>query len=267
MASSKTDKQWNRWAEQNPYLGVLGVESSAIDDSSVRDQFFQSGEAHIEAVIDRVKTYFGEFPKSATALDFGCGVGRLLIPLARRFQSVHGIDIAAKMLQIAKQNTSDFSNVSLVTSLDEIEKTNGGFEFVHSYIVLQHIRPQYGMPIIQQMMGMLKPGGIFALHFTTGDNNKLRSALNWMRYRIPVLHWAYNIARRRPWREPVTEMNVYSTFAVLEMAKKVGCDSAVATSFDQNGHCGIMLIGKVTKTVPKRKELRDHCRRRHGHDQ
>ncbi len=247
MQKSTTDRQWDKWAEGNPYLGVLGIESGAMDDAAVREKFFASGETHIADVIGRIDARLGGLDGKAAALDFGCGVGRLLRPLAKRFAAVTGVDVAARMLELSRANTAEFANVSLVSSLAEAGADGRRYDLVHSYIVLQHIRPDQGLPLIRELIGLVRPGGAFALHFTTGDSRQLRSALNWVRYRLPPVHWAYNAARRRALTEPITEMNKYDVFTILDAAKDAGCDGAFALPIDQNGHRGIMLVGKIER--------------------
>ena len=69
--------------------------------------------------------------------------------------------------------------------------------------------------------------------------------MNAMRYRLPPLHWAYNLARFRPINEPITEMNRYDAYQILQIARAAGCDGAFTVPVDQNGHKGIIFIGKV----------------------
>jgi SAM-dependent methyltransferase len=248
MKRTVTDRQWDKWANDDPYRGVLGVDTSSLNDDEVKAAFFESGERHIAYVLGLVDTFLGGANKSSAALDFGCGVGRLLRPLASRFDRVTGIDIAPKMLEIAQSNLADFNNIQLSTDLGAIAQTGNKFGFVHSYIVLQHIRPKQGEPIIEQLVDLVDDGGIFALHVTTGDSNPLRSRMNWVRYRFPPAHWAYNAARKRPVTESITEMNTYDTFRILEITKAAGCAATLTVPFNQNGHKGIMFIGKIEKS-------------------
>jgi SAM-dependent methyltransferase len=245
MARSTTDKQWDKWAEADPYRGVLGIDTSAMSTDETRAAFFDSGARHIDDVMARVDRYLGGLQRRDAALDFGCGVGRLVRPLAERFATVTGVDIAPKMLEIAAQNTAVSGNVTFSQTLATVTDSGARFDLVHSYIVLQHIRPEQGEPIIRELIGLVRPGGVFALHFTTGDSKSSRAAMNWVRYRVAPVHWAYNVVRSRPWNESITEMNRYDVFTVLEMAKQAGCEATVAVSIDQNGHKGVMLVGKV----------------------
>jgi SAM-dependent methyltransferase len=247
MKRSVTDRQWDKWAKDDPYRGVLGVDTQSLSDEDVKSAFFESGERHIAYVLDLVDTFLGGTDKSSAALDFGCGVGRLLRPLASRFDKVTGIDISPQMLEIARSNLAEFKNVDLATNLDAFTEAGQSFGLVHSYIVLQHIRPKQGEPIIKQLVDLVADGGIFALHVTTGDSNPVRSRMNWIRYRFPPAHWAYNAARKRPVNESITEMNTYDTFRILEIAKVAGCAATLAVPFNQNGHKGIMFMGKVDR--------------------
>jgi hypothetical protein len=59
MTKSATDKQWDKWGKLNPYLGVLGIESSSMDQAEVEAAFFSSGEKHIAGVMDTISHHFG----------------------------------------------------------------------------------------------------------------------------------------------------------------------------------------------------------------
>ncbi len=50
-----------------------------------------------------------------TALDFGCGVGKYLPPLAARFQRVLGVDHSEPLLAVARRDHGDLANVTLRT--------------------------------------------------------------------------------------------------------------------------------------------------------
>lgn len=175
------------------------------------------------------------------ALDFGCGVGRLLPPLAEHFQTVHAIDVSPDMIELARSNTYDIDNIKFHLELDSVKDE---LDFINSFIVFQHIHPTQGMLIIQKLMSMLRSGGVMALHVTTGDSRPIRAIANWARYRITPLHWIYNLVRGRPVSEPITEMNKYIVFDILEMGKKYGFEGAYVKSIDQNGHRGVLIFAQ-----------------------
>ncbi len=240
--ASATDRQWEKWGSHNPYRGVLGVETSQMDDRS-RSEFFASGEQHIAQVFDLLTRHFGPFSRQSSALDFGCGVGRLLAPLASRFERVVGVDISPSMLREARGNLGERPSIELVQGLENVP-TTPTFDLVHTYIVMQHIRPKQGMAIIAGLLDRVAPGGAYAIHMTIGDMKPWRRRLNALRYRFAPAHWAYNLVRRRPLAEPITEMNTYNLAAVFDLLRARGCAPALVQSYDQNRHIGAMLLGR-----------------------
>ena len=65
-------------------------------DGEAVDRFFASGRDTTAWMLDQVA---GELPGRDLALEIGCGIGRLLIPMARRFSRVIGVDVAPTMLK------------------------------------------------------------------------------------------------------------------------------------------------------------------------
>lgn len=243
MKTSSTDKEWNNWGKKNPYLGVLGFESSQMGRKEIEAAFFESGEAHISSVMDIIAHYFPNSLRSEAALDFGCGVGRLILPLSRRFNKVTGVDISPAMIELAKAHVVSNSNVDFVQQVSKIDPTRR-YDLVHSYIVLQHIRPEQGYPIIASLIDRVAPGGFFALHLTVGDLRAGRRRLNALRYRLRPIHWVYNLARKRPWDEPITEMNRYDLAKLMELMRGKYDGELILRYFNQNEHVGVMLIGR-----------------------
>jgi hypothetical protein len=76
-----TDKAWEAWAKIDPYYAVLTDERFRAGNDP--GEFFDSGEKHIDQAFRTITSIAPAFAPQA-AIDFGCGVGRLLIPLSRR---------------------------------------------------------------------------------------------------------------------------------------------------------------------------------------
>jgi SAM-dependent methyltransferase len=239
---SNTNEHWKRWAEQDPYHGVLGrgFGIGDIEKPEVRELFFRQGEAHIDKVLGHARQMAQI--RMDDALDFGCGVGRLVQPLLGKYRRVAGVDIAPRMLEIARENCGEPDRLTLVNSLDALEADGRQFDLVHSYIVLQHIKPGTGLQIMEQMIRLTRPGGVVALHFTVGDIQKRRRVLNAFRYRIPPLHWAYNVSTKRPWNLPMSEMNAYPVRDVLALFRTQASPDFTGWTVNQGGHQGMMLI-------------------------
>src|SRR5947209_3829172 len=69
--------------------------------------FRASGEREVEDILlnDVV------VPPQATVLEIGCGIGRLLRPMAARFQRVIGFDVSSKMIEQSRTYLADVTNV------------------------------------------------------------------------------------------------------------------------------------------------------------
>ena len=92
-----TDRDWEQIGRTKPYHGVLANPQFLNPGPEDLRDFFTSGERDIRRVLASLRKAFGPFePKSA--LDFGCGVGRLLIPLARECGHAFGVDVSEPML-------------------------------------------------------------------------------------------------------------------------------------------------------------------------
>jgi len=159
-------------------LGQEDAHWSVITDDRFRkhsitghlDDFFAMGEADIarvEASLARVGLALSDIE---TAMDFGCGVGRLSIPLARRTSHVLGVDISAAHLQEAKANVEnigcrniEFFKASSVADIRELQE----FDLIISLIVLQHNPPPVMLEILNALCERVKPGGYLYIQAQT----------------------------------------------------------------------------------------------------
>ena len=107
FTSKDSDSHWERFGEQDPYFGVLSSEefkSNRLDDAT-REIFFVSGEEHVDHVFTTIKTHITPDFHASKALDFGCGVGRIIIPLAKRCDEAVGVDVSIAMLEEALKSS------------------------------------------------------------------------------------------------------------------------------------------------------------------
>jgi SAM-dependent methyltransferase len=159
------DRAWRWWGEHDPYYAVLTTEAfrHGVVEAS-RGAFFESGEAHISWLMGRIAERFGVV-QHGRALDFGCGVGRLLMPLAGRFAEAVGVDISPGMLREAVRRCREqaVSNAVLLPAEPGWPTRAGSFDLVNSHLVLQHIPKRQGMRTIDCLLGLVRPGGVAAL--------------------------------------------------------------------------------------------------------
>jgi SAM-dependent methyltransferase len=150
---SRMRNDWDQRAAEDYRLHI------ATGHAGSEETFRASGEQDLEGIVlDGVV-----LERSAEVLEIGCGVGRLLVPLARRVAIAHGVDISPVMIEKSKSYAAEAPNVR--TAL-----TNGTFPYladasldlVFSFIVFQHIPNR--APIrryVEEAARVLKPGGVF----------------------------------------------------------------------------------------------------------
>ncbi|WP_203310504.1 class I SAM-dependent methyltransferase [Sphingomonas beigongshangi] len=214
-----TDTAWERWGRTDPYYGVLSVPKFRGASSSTAEGFFESGDAFIRDRLEEATVAFGQFNRSR-ALDFGCGVGRLLIPLTRHFEQAVGVDISQSMRAECQRNLDarGLTNAILVQSDDALSETAGSFDFVNSYIVLQHIPVDRGYRIIERLLSVVAPSGVISLQFTVHRGDRRHQALlYWAQRFIPGVQMLTNAVKGRALGEPLVEMNEYDLAHVLAL--------------------------------------------------
>lgn len=222
-----TDRDWEAWGRDDPYFGVLSSEefrTSTLSDEA-RRAFFVSGERHVERVLSIIRDSFAPAFVPGRTLDFGCGVGRLLIPFARTSREATGIDISPSMLAETARNCAEqgVSNVILARSNDRLDGVPAEFDLVHSYIVLQHIPPDRGHALIAALAGRVARGGFLVLQFPHSRTTSWPvNLLTWMRYRFPPLNALRNLVRRRPIGEPAMQLHAYDLARVLDTLDRAG---------------------------------------------
>jgi len=132
--------KWEQFAQDDPYSYILT--SLKGEDAG---EFWKSGERTIqEEFFPLLKTHD---VRPLVALELGCGVGRLAVPLAHRFREVVGVDISRGMIERATSFARDngIANVSYsaisgpVDFLRQGGKHADGCDFIYSLLVFQHI--------------------------------------------------------------------------------------------------------------------------------
>lgn len=161
--------EWEDLARSEPYFAVLTHDGAGSVDANriATDAFLETGEADISSLIPAIESMLGRALPLASALDFGCGAGRLTLPLARRAATVVACDIAPTMLEHARRNAqhAGLHNVTFIESTDLTRARDGQFDFVCSLLVFQYIPTAAGYATIRTLLRLLTPGGIAALQF------------------------------------------------------------------------------------------------------
>jgi 2-polyprenyl-3-methyl-5-hydroxy-6-metoxy-1,4-benzoquinol methylase len=210
LLGDHSDRAWRWFGKHDPYYGVLSDSQYRKENLTAErfQSFFDSGRAHVDRVLGLVSHHLGDI-RTESCLDFGCGVGRIVVPLAARFRRVTGIDISRAMIDEASRNCERFgvNNVEFLRTPDE---AGGRYDLVHSYIVLQHIPVRRGMAIIDRLVNLLAPSGACFLHVTIGRKaGVFRDLATFLRKNIKPLHCLLNAYEGKRLNEAYMQSNEY----------------------------------------------------------
>lgn len=253
----KSDRAWESFGRTDPYFGVLSHDRfhRADMEGPDRREFFATGEAHIDDIGRVIHDLLGVSLAPRRALDFGCGVGRVVIPLSRISGEVVGMDVSPSMLREAQRNCqlASVGNVHFLPSDDQLSQVNGAFDFIHSHIVFQHIPPRRGEMIIGRMLDHLEPGGVGAIHLTYSRRlTGWRRFQEWALQSLPLVHNLANVLRGRSYSYPLMQMNDYDLNRVLKILQEHACRWVHLRFSDHAGFLGVMMFFK-------RDGIRDGC--------
>ncbi len=153
-------RNWEAFGHADPLFGVLS-DPTKFGGKWDLEEFFETGHAHIRKLLRILGERNVSFVPGA-CLDFGCGVGRLTIPLSTHFERTVGVDVAKSMIQPARRHLKPGDRCDFVLNRhpDLRQFPSGTFDFVHTCLVLQHIPPEVTRRYIGEFFRIARPGGL-----------------------------------------------------------------------------------------------------------
>ncbi len=153
------ESAWESLAQRDALHAILTDETKAGGRWDVAE-FMGTGDAEIETVLRHLDG-LGCTPEwNGTALDFGCGVGRLTQALGRQFAACVGVDISRSMIEKA-QSLNQYDHCRYVQNSEvRLPFADASFSFIYSNIVLQHIPPRLAKEYLREFVRVLTPGGM-----------------------------------------------------------------------------------------------------------
>src|SRR3990172_8848557 len=243
-----TDKDWEQIGKSDPYYGVLTFEQfhSAQENPITLKDFWKSGEVYVQEILEIVHDNISKNFKPKKVLDFGCGVGRILIPLCSKAEWVTGVDVSQGMIDEAQKNCErlQISNVDFIKGDYHFAKQSEKFDFIHSFIVFQHIPVKRGTKIFKELLTSLEEDGIGVIHFTYF--RRARTFNNFAYYLIKnsvFLSGIWNIVHKKSFSDPVMQMNLYDLNKIFQFLQAAGCHR-ICVRFTNHGekYFGVLLI-------------------------
>ncbi len=154
-------REWNEIADIDPMWAILSRPDKKHSKWSV-EEFYATGREEIDEAIALVERSHAAL-RWNTALDFGCGVGRLSVALSDRFEFVTGVDISSSMIDQARASWTSKHNLTFVVNerSDLSVFADESFDFVYSARVLQHMpTAQLALDYVAEFVRVLRPGGV-----------------------------------------------------------------------------------------------------------
>ena len=148
-------------------------------DGATRDWNFAKGRHELATLAAEIESVTGCTLESRRALDFGCGGGRLALPLAERCQHVYGLDISPGELRVADRGAKrmNLSNVEWLNAR-VLAELSGRYDLVLSVWVFQHIPSREGEQILATLLRGLRRGGVGAIQVTIRPHFDLTRCLD-----------------------------------------------------------------------------------------
>lgn len=159
--------------------------------------FLASGENDFERLVAPVLRRFSIQPEEQTALELGCGAGRMTASFSRRFRHVVAVDISAEMVDRGRKLLDHAANITWVhgNGVDLKESADSSVDFVFSFIVLQHLPSKaFVLSYIREMLRVVRPGGFCLFQWNAAE----RPTMNWRgRFAWGLIDflWALGFAR------------------------------------------------------------------------
>ncbi len=250
MFSRSTDREWERFGKCDAYYGVLNqnkYRKANLDE--VKEEFLKSGFPYVDTVLDNIQKHIDQDFKIDRAIDFGCGVGRLVIPLAEVANEVVAIDVSTAMLAEARKNCEDrsISNVNFIKSDDSLSGLDQTYNFIHSIIVFQHIPVRRGELIFNRLLSRLEPGGVCVVHFTYASTRKRKRLASLIRQWIPLGANVINLIKGRDFFAPQMQMNEYDLNRLFFVMQKNQASKCYTEFTDHGGELGMILYFQKPK--------------------
>lgn len=221
--------RWDAFAQREPYFAVLTHPRflRAHFDAGAEAQFFDSGEEYAGDLYGDVLPSLAPHFSPLHVLEYGCGVGRLLIPFARRSETVVGVDISPAMLDVARVHLEKarVPNVELMTT-EAFARDPRKFDLVNCFLVLQRMRRGEGMALLRELAARVREGGIGVFHVPYRDRvSPLVTIARTARARVPGVNAVANVLRHKPASTPLIETHTYDLNEVFGVLQELGFDT------------------------------------------
>jgi SAM-dependent methyltransferase len=223
---SEPDPRWEAFAAAEPYFAVVAAPEYLRRNLTPerRDAFFASGQAQVDAMFRAIELQLSPYFEPTAILEYGCGIGRLAIPLARRAArsggTVVAVDRSPAMLAAAREQArrQGATNIEFCTPHELGDRT---FDFITCYFVLQRLAPHHGLSLMADLTRRLSARGVALFHVPYRSTAPAWvETVRWLRRRVPGVNAVVNAARGRRPAHPFSPNFTYDLAAVFRTLKE-----------------------------------------------
>ena len=213
------DPRFEAFAAREPYFSVLTAPKflrANLTPEHTRE-FFASGEELVDWMFQIIERRISPRFSPMSTLEYGCGVGRLAIPFARRPGAVTAVDRSPAMLAAARHE-AERAGVAHIEccSAEELSATSRRFDLVCCFHVLQRLPTREGIELVKALLRRTASGGVGVFHvpYRTEATRSVR-AWRWARERMPLVNAIGNRLRGKPFGDPHIPAHTYDLDALL----------------------------------------------------
>ncbi len=243
----KSDAEWEKVGKSEPYWGVLTFEKYKRKNLTFtsRQEFFRSGEEYVKHLFEIISLHFDKDFHPSLGIDFGCGVGRITIPLSKRCKEVIGIDVSMSMIEEAKRNCV-FFNATNVRFGNDLSKIKQKADFVVTALVLQHVESEKGLQLFGSLIDLLNPTGIACIEVPFSFKMPLLRKVLSLTFR-PIVYKSrlaqkvYNLLTKREPNASFLIMNEYEVNAILDLLMQKGLDKTLILTNEYHTNTALVL--------------------------
>jgi SAM-dependent methyltransferase len=205
---AREEHVWERFARTDAEYYILTIPAWTSSAPKGLEHFFASGRRDAKLLLDEASPWITRWN---VAVEIGCGVGRLAIPMARSFAEVRAVDVAPTMLAKLRDNCAGEGVVNVRPYLaDEAWDCDGAVDFVYSWLVFQHIEDAGEIQrYIDRIGACLRPGGVALLQFDT----RRRGLAYAIKTALP------DVLLPRPWRSGIRRIRRRPAAIALMVAR------------------------------------------------
>ena len=271
--------QFDAFAAREPYFAVLTAPRFLRANLTPEHEreFFVSGEEIVTWIFNVIEAGLSPQFAPISILEYGCGIGRLALPLARQPGSVTAVDRSPVMLDLARREAERAGLGHIVFETPEqLFARPRKFDLVVCYHVLQRLPPREGHLLLTRLIDLISPNGVGVFQWpyrsdaspraafapgqapagprvTQAARQTLVRASRWARERVPGANALVNRLRGRPAADPFIATHLYQLDEMLPAFDAAGFRSThVVYEQQQDLGYAIVLAQKPERAAPGR---------------